>query len=135
MKNYLIKINLLDSIIKCCKYLLRRCIKYILLPRHSLRKKCPYSEWFWSVFFRIRTEYGEILRISPCSVQMRENTDHNNSEYGHFLRSDYEWYILKKKEIYSFHFIPRNVKSVYHGSETIWYIIFGTENVDSWTRE
>ena len=38
---------------------------------------------------RIRTEYGEILRISPYSVQMRENTDQNNSEYGQFLRSGY----------------------------------------------
>ena len=28
----------------------------------SLREKCPYSEFFWSVFSRIRTEYGEILR-------------------------------------------------------------------------
>ena len=27
---------------------------------YSLRKKCPYSELFWSVFSRIRTEYGEI---------------------------------------------------------------------------
>ena len=26
-------------------------------------------------------------RISPYSVRMRENTDHKNSEYGHFLRS------------------------------------------------
>ena len=51
-------------------------------------KKCPYSELFWSVFSRIRTEYGEILRISPYSVQIRENTDQNNSEQGHFLRSD-----------------------------------------------
>ena len=27
---------------------------------------------FWSVFSRIRTKYGEILRISPYSVRMRE---------------------------------------------------------------
>ena len=26
--------------------------------------------------------------ISPYSVRMRENTDQNNSEYGHILRSD-----------------------------------------------
>ena len=52
-----------------------------------LRKKCPYSELFWSAFSRIRTEYGEIRRISPYSVRMRENADENNSEYGHFLRS------------------------------------------------
>ena len=55
---------------------------------YALRKKCPYSELFWSVFSRIRTEYGEILRISPYSVRMRENTDQNNSEYGPFSRSD-----------------------------------------------
>ena len=54
----------------------------------ALREKCPYSELFWPAFFRIRTEYGEILLISPYSVRMRENTDQNNSEYGHFLRSE-----------------------------------------------
>ena len=45
--------------------------------RLTLRKKCPYSELFWSTripkFSRIRTEYGEILHTSPYSVIMREN--------------------------------------------------------------
>ena len=46
----------------------------------------------------IRSYYGphfpafglntEIRSMSPYSVQMRENVDQNNSEYGHFLRSD-----------------------------------------------
>ena len=31
--------------------------------------------FFWSVFSRIRTEYGEILHISLYPVRMRENTD------------------------------------------------------------
>ena len=44
-----------------------------------LRKKCLYSELFWSVFSRIRTDYGEIQSISPYSERMRENTDQNNS--------------------------------------------------------
>ena len=35
----------------------------------------------------IWTEYGEKLRMSPYSVQMRENKDQNNFKYGHFLRS------------------------------------------------
>ena len=39
----------------------------------SLREKCLYSE-LW-LFSRIRTEYEEILRISPYSVRMQENTD------------------------------------------------------------
>ena len=45
-----------------------------------LLKKCPCSESLWSVFSRLRTEYREI----KC---MRENTDQNNSEYGHYLNS------------------------------------------------
>ena len=53
----------------------------------TLREKCPYSELFWSSFFRIQTEYGGILRFSPYSFRMRENAAQNNSEYGHFLRS------------------------------------------------
>ena len=54
--------------------------------KRSLRKKCSYSKLFWSAFSRIWTEYGEILGNN--SVRMRENTDQNNSEYGHFSRSD-----------------------------------------------
>ena len=54
----------------------------------SLRKNCPFSELFWFVFSRIRTEYRELLHISPYSVQMRENANQNISEYGRFSRSD-----------------------------------------------
>ena len=50
----------------------------------SLREKCSYSEFFWSVFPRIRTKYGEIRTIPPYSVRMRENADQRNSEHGHF---------------------------------------------------
>ena len=50
--------------------------------------KVSVFEVFWSVFSRIRTEYGEIRSISSYSVRMRENTDQINSEYGNFSRSD-----------------------------------------------
>ena len=50
--------------------------------RNPLRKKCPYLELLWSVFPRIWNEFGEIRSTSPYSVQMWENTDQNNSEYG-----------------------------------------------------
>ena len=53
----------------------------------ELRKKCPYLEFFWPTFSRIWNEYGEIRSISSYSVQMRENTDQKNSEYGHFSSS------------------------------------------------
>ena len=40
-----------------------------MFPKNdSLREKYPYSEFFWSVFSRIRIEYGEVplsLRIQP----------------------------------------------------------------------
>ena len=50
----------------------------------SLREK--YSKFFWSVFstFGLNTERHGVMRYS---VQMRGNTDHKNSEYGHFSRS------------------------------------------------
>ena len=50
-----------------------------------LCEKWPYSEFFCFVFSRIRTEYGDIRSISLYLIQMRENTDQKNSEYGHFL--------------------------------------------------
>ena len=43
--------------------------------KQSLRKKCPYSELFWSAFSRIWTEYREMQSMSPYSVRIRENTD------------------------------------------------------------
>ena len=48
-------------------------IYFFKLDLNPLREKFLYSELFWSVFSRIRTEYGE--------VRMRENTDQNKSEY------------------------------------------------------
>ena len=63
--------------------------KAYLTVQQSLREKCSYSELFWSVFFPIQTEYGEIRNISPYSVRMRENADRKNSEYVHFSRSPF----------------------------------------------
>ena len=37
--------------------------------------------------FRIRTEYGQTRSICLYSVRIRENVNHNDSEYGHFSRS------------------------------------------------
>ena len=46
----------------------------------ALREECPYSEFFWSVFSRIGTEYGEMPSV-------QRNTDQKNSEHGHFSES------------------------------------------------
>ena len=60
---------------------------YNSFETHTVCERCPYSEFFWPVFSHIRTEYGEILRISLYSVRMWENTDQKKFEYGHFSRS------------------------------------------------
>ena len=44
----------------------------------TLRKKCSYSEFFWSTFSRIWRACEEIRNISPYPVRMRENTDREN---------------------------------------------------------
>ena len=41
----------------------------------------------WSLFSLIWTEYGDIVRISTYSVELRENTDQKNIKYAHFSRS------------------------------------------------
>ena len=48
-------------------------IIWIISRNYTWLEKCPYLEFFWSVFFRIQIEYGEILCISPYSNRMREN--------------------------------------------------------------
>ena len=86
------KLFLVYQLPKCsCSYFSKALGFYlrVLFSCESLRKKCLYSELFWFVFSRIRTENGEIRCISLYSVRMWENIDHNNSEYGHFLRSEY----------------------------------------------
>ena len=42
------------------EFAVTRCITILSFHKRLLRKKCPYSELFWSVFSRILTEYWEI---------------------------------------------------------------------------
>ena len=47
---------------------------------YPLREKCPNTEFCWSVFSRIRTEYGEIQSISLYLVRMQENEEKIGTE-------------------------------------------------------
>ena len=76
---------------------------YSWLP---LRGRCPYSELFWSVFSRIWT-----VRRDISSVRIRENTDQNNFEYGHFLRSVL---VIKQLVITILYIICVNILTWYH---------------------
>ena len=55
-------------------------------------KSFQIRSFFWSVFSHIRTEYGEILRISPDSVRMQENTDQKKLRiWTLFTQSQQQW--------------------------------------------
>ena len=47
----------------------------------TLREKCTYEEFFWSVFSGIRTEYGDLRS------KIQKNTNQKISEKGQFLGS------------------------------------------------
>ena len=44
-------------------------------------EKCPNAEIFLFVVSCIRTEYGDLRRKSPYSVQIQENTDQKKTPY------------------------------------------------------
>ena len=54
-----------------------------------LHEKCPYSEFFWSIFSRIWTVYHYLACISPYSLEMREYTDLKISKCRQFSRNVY----------------------------------------------
>ena len=88
---------LLNLVKNCCNEMMLR----LYDCNHSLRRHCVKSvqirSLFWSVFFRIRTEYEELRSISPFLVRMRENTDQKIllfstlfTQWGFFLK---QWFI------------------------------------------
>ena len=55
----------------------------------EIRNSTYYQQLRKSLLTFIKPTLNQpLLRISPYSVQMRENTDKNKSGYGHFSRSD-----------------------------------------------
>ena len=51
------------------------CKLLFLISIYHCVKSVQIRSFFWSVISRIRTEYGEILRIWPYSIGMREYRD------------------------------------------------------------
>ena len=58
----------------CVTILLYTEIHFSVNKKHCV-KSVQIRSFFWSVVFRIRTEYGEIRSISLYSVRMRKYTD------------------------------------------------------------
>ena len=70
----------------------------VLLRLYNNLKSIQIWSFFWSVFSRIRSEYGKILGVSPYSVRKRENTDQKKlrtwtifTQYPPFPRTFFEW--------------------------------------------
>ena len=57
--------------------------KHQKIIKHEKRcvKRVPILSFFWSLFFRIWTGYGESQNKSLYSVQIRENTDQKKNPY------------------------------------------------------
>ena len=65
--------------------------------------KCvQIRSFFWSMFSHIWTEYWEILRIYPCSVQVRESTDHKKLRIWTLSRNVTNLFHFKIKYILSY---------------------------------
>ena len=56
------------------KFEKQTCI-FLTNDQAALREKCQNTEFFCSVFSRIRTEYGDLRSKSSYSVRIRQSTD------------------------------------------------------------
>ena len=69
---------------------------FIILNDEKLYSHCvkivQIRSCFWSVFYCIRTEYKEILRIQSKCGKMQTR---NNSVFGHFSRSEFSGKYMK----------------------------------------
>ena len=67
-------------------------------------KSVQIRSFFWSLYSRIRTEYGEILRISSYSIRMREYRDQKKLRiWTHFTQwKQLKGYISFEKSIEAF---------------------------------
>ena len=83
--------------------------------------------FFWSVFSRIRTEYGEIRSISPYSVRMRENTDQKKL---HIWTLFMQWVFIKvwQQEFFLLYFLS------FHSRIDIGKIKLKRSNKDQWKQ-
>ena len=114
----------------------------VVLQKRALRKKCQYSELFWSVFSLIPTECGEIRSISSYSVWMRENADQNNSGCGHFtqkrvlacnasltdwlvLMESHCWYFMRRLFFFFTLYTPKRL------TVNSWYFKFSVSRTNS----
>ena len=85
----------------------------------SLRKKCLYSELFWSAFSRIRTEYGETpvsLRIQIKGGKMWTRITPNTGTFYALLKNfpqEFSRVLLSMLSRYIYVFLPKKEKKTF----------------------
>ena len=85
-----------------------------LIPLHE---KCPYSEFFWSVFSRTRTAYGDLLCISPYSIQMRTRKTLEKDTF-YEIQTSCEILHVKSYVIFEFQFKDQEKEMIYYCKST-----------------
>ena len=90
--------------------------------KHCL-ESVQIRSFFWSVFSRIRTEYGEIRIISPYSIRMRENTDQKKlCSWTFFLSERFRSFEKSSSLFYMIYFFAKNYCEVILGN--LWLTSF-----------
>ena len=90
----------------------------------TLQWKCPYSEFFWSIFSRILTEYGEIrtLRFQSEYGKIRTRVIQNTDT---FYSVDFYWEPM---------LIYENIKELYFFITKFYQIHMG-QSIQEWTKQ
>ena len=114
-------------IIQIFKKLLKYLYRFFKSKEFHECGRCPYSEFFWSVFSLIHTEYGDLLGKCLHWVRIQENTDQKNPKYGLFSRSVHEYKKHKKTEFYVVHIFLLSVcKWEYRDQRNLVFYVFST---------
>ena len=85
---------------------------YVLHGNIYCVKSVQIRSFFRSVFSRIRTVYGEILRISPYSIRMRENMDQKKIPYLDTFHAVQFW--ILRKELAEFYTKQKQPSEVFY---------------------
>ena len=70
----------------------------------TLHKKCPYSEFFWSIYSHIRSEYSILSIQSECGKIRTRKTPNTENFHGVYWKWQFKYrkrHLISKSEILS----------------------------------
>ena len=81
---------------------------------HSVREKCPNSEFLLVLITQIQTEYGHLQNEYLYSVQMRQMKTRKISKFKHFLCSNCVFMFLQNPKLFNIVFARLSMIYGYH---------------------